>query len=224
MGITHTTAATGTDSGDGKISKNAWNEAHDLSTLSLEPSIDTQIAVTDPTTNYASDGTLYLSDSLASASYSRFILQTYDLSSITGNVLRADLMMYKIGDNGNAGIFTGHLGLRRILRTDVDLSQATWNVYKTASNWSVSGARGTADAEPTFWATVLHMSPYNTVAQWISFDVAALIRRCLLDSVTSLTVLIAPATAATGSQNGVPFASKEYATAAYRPSIKLLTA
>jgi len=28
MGITHTTAATGTDSGDGKISKNAWNEEH----------------------------------------------------------------------------------------------------------------------------------------------------------------------------------------------------
>jgi len=28
MGITHATAATGTDSGDGKISKNAWNEEH----------------------------------------------------------------------------------------------------------------------------------------------------------------------------------------------------
>lgn len=29
-GITHTTAATGTDSGDGKISKNAWNESHSI--------------------------------------------------------------------------------------------------------------------------------------------------------------------------------------------------
>lgn len=28
--LTHTTTATGTDSGDGKISKNAWNEAHTL--------------------------------------------------------------------------------------------------------------------------------------------------------------------------------------------------
>lgn len=28
MGVTHATAATGTDSGDGKISKNAWNEDH----------------------------------------------------------------------------------------------------------------------------------------------------------------------------------------------------
>lgn len=30
VSLTHTTAATGTDSGDGKISKNAWNEAHTL--------------------------------------------------------------------------------------------------------------------------------------------------------------------------------------------------
>jgi hypothetical protein len=28
MGITHATAATGTDSGNGKISKNAWNADH----------------------------------------------------------------------------------------------------------------------------------------------------------------------------------------------------
>jgi hypothetical protein len=33
MGITHATAATGTDSGDGKISKNAWNEDHAGSSL-----------------------------------------------------------------------------------------------------------------------------------------------------------------------------------------------
>lgn len=31
MGITHATAATGSDSGDGKISKNAWNESHVIS-------------------------------------------------------------------------------------------------------------------------------------------------------------------------------------------------
>jgi hypothetical protein len=30
VSLTHTTAATGVDSGDGKISKNAWNEAHTL--------------------------------------------------------------------------------------------------------------------------------------------------------------------------------------------------
>lgn len=32
MGITHTTAAGGVDSGDGKLSKNAWNEAHTITT------------------------------------------------------------------------------------------------------------------------------------------------------------------------------------------------
>jgi hypothetical protein len=32
LSVTHTTAATGTDSGDGKISKNAWNEDHTVDT------------------------------------------------------------------------------------------------------------------------------------------------------------------------------------------------
>jgi hypothetical protein len=33
MGIRHATTSSGVDSGDGKISKNAWEEDHDLSTL-----------------------------------------------------------------------------------------------------------------------------------------------------------------------------------------------
>jgi hypothetical protein len=37
MGITHTTAATGTDSGDGRISKNAWNEDHTVDTGLILP-------------------------------------------------------------------------------------------------------------------------------------------------------------------------------------------
>jgi hypothetical protein len=35
MGIKHATAAPGTDSGDGKISHNAWDEDHDLSALDI---------------------------------------------------------------------------------------------------------------------------------------------------------------------------------------------
>jgi len=35
MGITHATAATGVDSQDGKISKDAWNEAHEPGTLAI---------------------------------------------------------------------------------------------------------------------------------------------------------------------------------------------
>lgn len=54
MGITHATAAPGSDSGDGKISHNAWDEAHDISTLEIT---DIPTAEDDTALVLAPDGT-----------------------------------------------------------------------------------------------------------------------------------------------------------------------
>ena len=53
MGIKHATVAPGTDSGDGEISKNAWDEDHDLSTLEIA---DIPTAETDVSLRLAPDG------------------------------------------------------------------------------------------------------------------------------------------------------------------------
>ena len=51
MAVTHTTAATGTDSGDGLISKNAWNENH---TIANDTVTEAMLSIADNTTKNVS--------------------------------------------------------------------------------------------------------------------------------------------------------------------------
>jgi hypothetical protein len=94
----------------------------------------------------------------------------------------------------------------RLLRTDWVETQATWNIYKTGSNWGTAGALNTStDITTTDAATATSVAANN----WLVFTVTAQVQTAL-DSVSGLAhFLMADTGASANGWNG--FYSREYA-------------
>ena len=188
----------------------------------LSPDADSWIGQDGATTNNSSDTQLYIADRISSpGGFTKTALLSFTLSSLSGNVVRADLWLKQEG-TGNGAIFTGHLGVRKVLRTVV-MSQVTYNVYSTGNSWSTAGCRGTGDCTQWFDTATLWSSPVNSQAQWVSFDATQVIRRAIEDGDTSIVLQVASIDVTTGSQNPLQFASKDSATPANRPILSVVT-
>jgi|SRR5580765_213197 len=94
---------------------------------------------TSAAVNFENNGTIQ-AKSVASANFSRVILISFDLSSLspTNTVTNASLQL----TCNAAGTVSGTMYLMRLLRPDWVVTQATWNNYKTGSAWNTAGARG----------------------------------------------------------------------------------
>lgn len=194
-----------------------------LTATDLSPTADTWIDQAAATTNYGSDTQLSIADRISSpGGFTKCPILTFDLSGLSGEVVRADLMLYGDG-SGNAGIFTGHIGARKVIRSGVNLAQATWNVYSTGNNWGTAGARGTGDTAQMFEGVAVWSSPANQSALWFALDLTGMVRRAIMDSETSLTVLVGAIDIATGSQNALTFSSVDHATAGQRPRLSVVS-
>jgi len=189
--------------------------------INLSPISDTYISQNAATTNYETATLLSIADRISAAGgYLKNALFKFDLSSLTDDVIRADLYLHQEATT-NAGVFSGHIGVRKVLRTVV-MAEATYNVYSTGNSWTGAGCRGNTDAvqwfDTTFWS-----SPGNATVQWMVIDATATIRRAILDGDTSIVLQVGAVEVTTGSQNPLDIASQDNATAANRPILSVVT-
>lgn len=202
----------------------AWAAAGGGSGLTVvDAAAECAISSASPTTNNSDSGTV----GQATGSFAWKNLMQFSLSGISA-ITRA-LLRVTVLDFGNAlGTNEGngqYVRAERILRTDVNYAQATWNIYKTGSNWNTAGAAGvatdfsrdnTAYAGP-FSSTIPVLVPLATgaVVEAFYIDITALAQDAITAGASNLDLLIT--SAATGGQNTYTIASRTNATTARRP-------
>jgi len=101
---------------------------------------DTWIYQFTPTTNYGNGTTLYVNGVIAG--YRKSTLIWFDLSTIDAGAIIDEAKLYLWGAPGGTGV-AGYLDVYRIHsdKATWEELQATWNVYKTANNWTTAGCR-----------------------------------------------------------------------------------
>jgi len=137
------------------------------------------IAQTTITTNW--DDTTLLGDSATTNNNTYLYINIYSL--VAGTTRRGFIQYTMPADpddtcgtstinkvelflRGGSRTYTGELQLYQISRTDTSISQATWNVYKTASNWATAGAMGAGD----YVNTIIDSAPAPAADTWTSFQ------------------------------------------------------
>jgi len=119
-------------------------------TLTLQPDattgLDTKIRQEAATTNYGSNDPLGIGEYYSIVRLERMLIK-FDLSSIPNNaIIDSAQLKLKIAVDESDNVRT-----LRIYRTKRDWveSQATWNVWKVANNWSTAGGFHVDDCEQT---------------------------------------------------------------------------
>ena len=117
-----------------------------MATVTLNPSGDTQLISTSPTTNFNTSTFLGIGESDGVTEVRRSLIR-FDLSSIpAGSVINsATLRLYCVQDLSTVA---RALRVYRSLRAWIE-DQATWNVYATGNNWQTAGGFGALDCEQT---------------------------------------------------------------------------
>lgn len=110
-----------------------------MSTLTVQPSSkDTMISEDSPNSNYGSEIYFYVSSQVIGGSgvNYRTILEFIIDIPASAVVTSATLYLYNHYRSNSAG---RTYDVYRLTRTDWVESQATWNIYKTSSNWISAG-------------------------------------------------------------------------------------
>ena len=176
----------------------------------IQPSnIDTRLSGAQPTTNFGTDDLVVVE--IAAALVGRGIFK-FDFSSVvpTGSTINSAIFsVYNVTTNGDRT-----LTCYRLRRTDWVETEATYNIYKTGSNWGTAGAKNTStDIDTTNSATA------TATSGWVAFTVTAQVQTAL-DSVSGVAhFLLADEGSYPGSFKSQQFASRSYATTSVRPKL-----
>lgn len=121
-----------------------------MTTLVLQPDgaagLDTYLETNLPNANFGANAQFYVGDNNTIADIMRTLIK-FDLSAIPADahIDTATLTLKVMADlSSNARTFRVY----RQLRPWVEL-EATWNIYKAATNWATAGGFGVADCEQT---------------------------------------------------------------------------
>jgi hypothetical protein len=105
--------------------------------------------ISDAAPDYPGDVFGYTGVGMADGDTYRTLLR-FNLTGVTGRVTSAKLRVYYYD---GLGAPSGHIEVYRLKRAWSE-SQATWNEAATGNAWSVPGAMGADDADPTMLAQV----------------------------------------------------------------------
>lgn len=180
----------------------------------LAPSSDTYINSQAATTNSDTETDLIIDNSWGTSSFTRFILMTFDISSLTGkNIGSAVLSLFRT-NTGTSNATT--VSVVKCLRAYV-ANQVTWNVYSTGNNWTTAGAgSGGNDRDTVFFGAGILRHGSSSEVQ---IDIARLLQRELDATETTLRIIIG---AHFDPGDAVTFASLENATSAIRPQLRVV--
>lgn len=224
--VTHAFVSAVADAGDpDEVGPDEWNADHDMGLLaSIACSEQCLLQANAATTNTQDSG--LVGDT--NGAFGGKNLMRFPLSGVPAEIKRAWLRFVML-DNANClganeGI-NAWLRLDRIMRTDLNYSQATWNIYKTGSNWTAGGAGSGGndyDTDHVFWygpfsnQTRLFVGN-GAMVQYFELEVTALLNDALAQSLTNLDLDLY-ATALSG-HNKLTIASRTNGTTAYRPTV-----
>jgi len=178
---------------------------------------DTMVQDNAPTTNNNSSEYLATGES-STGSYIFRSLIKIDFSSIPAgqNILSATLKMTPvIDDSSNARTMYAH----RILR-DVVFAEATWNIYKTGSNWGTGGCSNSSsdyDGAVILGSATQPASPTLNSADSFTMSLTASEIQKLYDGTLSnygIALFVS-----TQSNDEIIYASTNNATSTYRPKV-----
>jgi hypothetical protein len=135
------------------------------------------------------------------------LLIKWTMPSGTGTITDVKLCLYKSGLHATAN---RPLGLHKIKRTDANISQMTWNIYKTSTNWQTAGATGADDYESTvISSTNVNVSNNSWVTLGVMGPTAT--NSLTLDWSDVVMLMLKPTT--TGNDSDLAqYRSKEYTT------------
>lgn len=123
--------------------------------------VDTMLDSANPTTNFGTGTNLdtYGAQNLTS-------ILNFTLPSGSGTITQIKLFLYKTNRyNATAG-YTHDV--YQLLRNDWVETQATWNIFKTANNWTTAGALGVGtDYNSTLIDSVASNTPASAWDSWI---------------------------------------------------------
>lgn len=180
------------------------------SPVTIQPStIDAYIEQNAATANR---GTTINLNATESPGQNRYSLVKFDFSAFVpagATITLATLSLYCLATASGRTI-----GVYRLLRTDWVEMEATWNVFKTGSNWGTAGALNTStDYTTTDAATAASVA----VGQWLNETVTAQVQTAL-DSVGGVAHFLIKDTGADAYvANG--WSSRDNTTAANRPKL-----
>lgn len=188
-------------------------------TRDIPMSADTLLVSNAATTNFDTNGTLYVGEHNAAVQIVRSWIKP-DFSSIPENALfySAVLKMTPIDDLSNsARTMSAHRCLR-----DVVSNQATWNIWKTGNNWGTAGCSNSTtdyDGSVAIGTATQPASPTLNSALSFTMNLNAAELRKLYDGtyVNNGIILFVD----TQSNDSIGYASTDHATAGYRPVITL---
>ena len=176
----------------------------------IQPAIaDTSIFQANPTSNYGSLDSVYVA---AYAGDRRKVILKFDFSAVVPagqTITLATLSLYCSTSRASRTIT-----VYRLLRTDWAETQATYNIYKTGSDWGTAGAyNSSTDFTTTGVATATSVAASNWLNETVTVQV-----QTALDSVSGIAhFLLVDEGTWTAGQN--IYNSDEYATANLRPKL-----
>jgi hypothetical protein len=154
-----------------------------------QPSLkDTYLHSNNPTTNYGSEEGLIVYTNTGGTIFLRSIL-TFDLTAqiipstdIASAKLYVYYNTYPTGDDPVGQTLRAY----KVRRTDWEETEATWNVYKSGSNWSTAGAGDTTnDIDNTLTGTGTVPAGFG----WVEIDITDIVVDAI-DNVSKIVHLI----------------------------------
>jgi hypothetical protein len=129
---------------------------------------DTYIAQAAPTTNYGANTVLRVwpNDGASSLRHALLTFDFHALIPVGATITLATLSLYSIGSTQLGRTITCY----RLLRASWVGSEATWNIYKTGSNWGTAGA---LNSTTDYTATDAANSASVETLHWQNWDVKA---------------------------------------------------
>lgn len=119
---------------------------------------DNRVESSSPTTNYGTGTFLQQGSSPSGVVINRPLLN-FTLPNLTGQtVSTVKLYLYQY-----SSALTTTIEAYKLTRTDWHETQSTWNIFKTANNWTTAGGD---------YSTLYGTSSVGTATQWYSWDLA----------------------------------------------------
>lgn len=169
---------------------------------------DNYLKASQATSNFGSATNLDLQNNA-----NMHIILSFAVPTTTGTITSARVVLTNVG---NFGLWVAEKAtIHTQTRTDWSESQSTWNIYKTANNWTTAGG--------DYDATIIdEVTPVDTNFAQTSWDVmgAGADHPLTILQNTTYNFLIKVKNEAS-AQNFIRFASKENATASYRPFFEI---
>ena len=181
-------------------------------TTVLNADYDTRLMEGAPTTNFNTNPKLRAGYTTAAGGSSQNSILEFDVSAFTtpADIVSANLKLTSIAEWGTAA---KPIIISRCIQEFVS-SQATWNIYKTGSNWDTAGGDGAITSEPTYTIYAGDSSGTQTV------DIIDLVKDAIMRRSGILRILLSM------SQTTVTalaeYASTNHSTSAYHPILTVI--